>query len=61
MMTVEMKIMVRHKQQFILRNGLLYMKVQFCSHDKQSLQFVLPQNYRKQAMKACHDDTGDLG
>ena len=26
------------------------------STDQPSLQFVLPQNYRKQAMKACHDD-----
>ena len=60
--SVEMKIMLRYKQQFILRNGLLYRKVQFCSHDQPSLQFVvLPQNYRKQATKACHDGIGHLG
>ena len=59
--SIEMKAMLRHKQQFILRNGLLYRKVQFCSHDQPSLQFVLPQDYRQQAMKASHDDIGHLG
>ena len=59
--SVEMKTMLRHKQQFILRNGLLYRKVQFYSHDQPSLQFVLPQNYREQARKACHNDIGHLG
>ena len=29
--------------------------------DQPSLQFVLLQNYRWQAMKACHDDIGHLG
>ena len=38
--SVEMKTMLRHKQQFILRNGLLYRKLQFHSHDQPSLQFV---------------------
>ena len=52
--------MLRHKQQF-LRNGLLYKKVQFYSHDQTTLQFVLPQNYREQAMNACHNDIGHLG
>ena len=60
-MTVEMRTMLRHKQQFSLRNGLLYRKVQFHSHDQPFLQFMLPQNYREQAMKACHDDIGHLG
>ena len=53
--SVKIKTMLRHKQQFILRNGLLYRKVQFYSYDQPSLQFVSPQNYREQAMKACHD------
>ena len=57
----EMKTMLRHKHQFILRNGLLHTKIQFLSHGLPSLQFVLPQNYRQQAMKACHDDIGHLG
>ena len=53
--------MLRHRHQFTLRNGLLYRKIQFCSHDQQSLHVVLPQSYRKQAMKACHDDIGNVG
>ena len=56
----EMKTMLRHKHQFIPRNGLLYKKTQLWSCDWLSLQFVLPQNYRKQAMKACHNDIGHL-
>ena len=59
-MTEEMRTMLRHKYQFILRNGLLYRKVQFHSHDQPSLQFVLPQIYREQAIRACHDDIGHL-
>ena len=57
----EMKNMLRHKHQFILRKGLLYKKIQFCSCDQPSSQFALPQGYRWQAMKACHDDMGHLG
>ena len=56
-----MRTMLRHKQQFILRNGMLHRKVQFHSHNQPSLQFVLPQNYREQAMRAFHDDRGHLG
>ena len=59
--SVEMKTMLRQKHQFILKNGLLYRKVQFCSQDQPSLQFVLVQNYRKQAIKACYDDIGHPG
>ena len=57
----EMKTMLRYKHQFVLRNGLLYKKIKFCSHYQPSLQFILPQNYRQQATKTCHDDIGYLG
>ena len=53
--------MLRQKHQFILRNGLLYKKIQFGSKDKPSLQFVLPTNYGWQVIKACHYDIGHLG
>ena len=53
--------MLRHKYQFIFRNGLLYKKIQVLICDQPSLQFVLPQNHRQQAMKACHDDIGHVG
>ena len=56
-----MRTMLAHKQQFFLRNGLLHRKVQFCSDDQPSLQFVVPQNYGEQAMRACHNDIGHLG
>ena len=51
-------MMLRHKHQFVLRNGLLYKRIQFCSWDQPLLQFVLPTTYRQQAMTACHDDIG---
>ena len=57
----EMKTMLRHKNQFFLRKGLLYKKIQIHSCDQPSLQFVLPQSYRWQAIEACHDDIGHLG
>ena len=52
----EIKTVLRHKHRFILRNGLLYKKIQFGSKDKSLLQFVLPTNYRSQAIKVCNDD-----
>ena len=61
MQTEKIKTMLRHKHVFMLRNGLLYKKIQFGSKDKPSLQFVLPTNYRQQAIKACHDDIGHVG
>ena len=56
-----MKTMLRNKHQFVLRNGLLCKKIQFCSCDQPSLQFVLPQNHRQQAVKYCHDNICHLG
>ena len=52
--------MLRHKHQFLLRNGLPYKEIQFCSCEKPSVQLVLPQNHRQQAMRAFHDDIGHL-
>ena len=52
--------MLRHKHQFVLRNELLYKKIQFGSKDKPLLQFLLPTIYRQQATKASHDDIGHL-
>ena len=40
-----LQTILRHKHQFILRNGLLYKKIQFHSCNQPLLQFVLPQNY----------------
>ena len=56
----EMKGMLRQKHHFILRKGLLYKKMQFRSCDQPSLQFMISQDYRQQAMKACHDGVGNL-
>ena len=57
----DVKTMLRRKNKFVIRNGLLYRKCQAASHDTEYLQFVLPKRFRKQALEACHDEIGHLG
>ena len=57
----DLRTMMHHKQQYLIRNGLLYKKVQTTQREGPSLQFVLPAKYRKQALHACHEDVGHLG
>ena len=56
-----MRVILKYKQDLELKNGLLYRKVQLQNHDKVRHQFVLPENYRKRAIMALHDDFGHLG
>ena len=47
-----------------MRNGILYCKnqIQEVNHpDMNTMQFVLPKAFRKQALQGCHDDMGYLG
>ena len=57
----EVRAMLRHRKGFVLRNHMLYRKVQISNRDQPSLQFVLPAKFRLQAMEACHNDIGHLG
>ena len=53
-----LKTMLRHRQQFIERNGLLYKKFKTQVQDLQTMQFVLPKKFRIQAMQPCHNEIG---
>ena len=44
-----------------MKNGLLYRKIKLQNHDRVIHQFVLPENYRKRAIMALHDDFSHLG
>ena len=47
-----------------MRNGILYHKneIQEVNHpDRSTMQLVLPETFRKQALQGCHDDLGHLG
>ena len=51
---------MNHKTQFVIRQGLLYRKLQMGQKDQPSLQFVLPSEFRKQTPKGCQDEVGHL-
>ena len=47
-----------------MRNGILYCKneTQEVNHpDRKTMQLVLPEAFRKQALQGCHDDLSHLG
>ena len=56
-----LKTMLRHRQQFVDRNGLLYKKCKNQVQDLHMTQFVLPKKFRIQAMQVCHNEIGHLG
>ena len=59
--SAEMKSMLRIKNQLILRKGLLYRKIKKGNQEGSILEFVFPTKYRKQILRACHNDVGHAG
>ena len=60
----EMKQFLKQRSKLLLRNGILYHKndIQETDHpNRNTMQLVLPTNFRMQALKGCHDDLGHLG
>ena len=57
----EIKNMLRIENQLILRNGMLYRKMKKGNGEGSVLEFVVPNKYRIQVSKACHDDVGHAG
>ena len=55
------KIILRYKQDLIMKNNLLYQKIQLKNKDSITFQFIVPCDYRKQALTAVHDEFGHLG
>ena len=56
-----MRVLLKYKQDFFVRNGLLYRKVKLKNQDTVVNQFVLPKTHRRQAILALHNDYGHLG
>ena len=59
----EMKQFIRQYNRLFMRNGILYCKteIQEVNHpDRHTIQLILPETFRKQALQGCHDDLGHL-
>ena len=59
----EMRQFITQKNKLYMRNGILYHKnkIQKMNQpDRNTMQLVLPEVFRKQALKVCHDDLGHL-
>ena len=59
----EMRQFLKQRSKLFLRNGILYLKsdTQEIDHpDRNTMQLVLPESFRTQALKGCHDDLGHL-
>ena len=59
-----MRQFIRQQNRLFMKNGILYCKneIQEVDHpDRNTMQLVLPESFRKQALQGCHDDLGYLG
>ena len=56
-----MRVLLKYKQDLVIRNGLLYRKVKLKNHDFIVHQFILPKTHRCPATLALHDDYRHLG
>ena len=55
-----MKQFIRQWNRLFMRNGILYQKSEIYHPDRSTMQLVLPETFRKQALQGCHDDLGHL-
>ena len=54
---------MRQHNRLLMRDGILYHKneIQEVNHlDRNTMQLVLPEVFRKQSLQGCHDDLGHL-
>ena len=56
-----MQVVVKYRKDLFCKNGLLYQKVMLKNHSEQIFQFVLPRNFIRKVILACHDGNGHLG
>ena len=59
----EMRQFIRQWSKLFPRNGILYCKneIQEVDHpDRNTIQLVLPESFRTQALQGCHNDSGHL-
>ena len=57
----EIKQFIRQCTRLFLRKGVLYYKTETNHPDRNTMQLVLPEAFRKQALQGCDDDLGHLG
>ena len=60
----EMRQFLKQRSKLFLRNRILYCKndsQEIDYLDRNTMQSVLPEMFRTQAFKGCHDDLGHLG
>ena len=56
-----MKQFIRQCNRLFMRNGILYHKSEANCPDRSTMQLVLPEAFRKQALQGCYHDLGHLG
>ena len=56
-----MRVLLKYKQDLLIKNGLLYRKAKLKNHNSVVNQFVLPKSFCRWATLALHDDYGHLG
>ena len=54
----EFKTIMRFKKNLVLKDGLLYHKVDLKGHDQKVHQFLVPSQFRTKTIQAMHDDMG---
>ena len=59
--TPGMKVLLKYRINLKLKEGLLYRTVKLKGHIDEIDQFVLPEEFKKKVVLACHDDNGHLG
>ena len=56
----EIKQCIRQCNWLFMRKGVLYHKTEMSCPDRSTMQLVLPEAFRKQALQGCHDHLGHL-
>ena len=57
----EVKLLMWFHKDLVLKDGLLYRKVQLKGHDQPILQFMVPIMFRAQTVTSMHDKLGHMG
>ena len=55
------RVLLRHRKDLMLRDGLLYRKANLKNHQELVVQFLLPKKFVCKMILACHEDNGHLG
>ena len=55
------KQLYKQRKDLTIQHGLLYRKLTHKKSGKETLQFVLPERFRKRVLEACHDEFGHQG